>query len=282
MKLIECPRDAMQGIERFITTDVKVRYLNQLLKIGYDTIDAGSFVSAKAIPQLRDTAAVFDQLDFGNGHTKILAIVANTRGADQACRHHVVTYLGFPLSLSETFQQRNTNKSIAEALDTLNEIQETCVASGRTLVVYLSMGFGNPYNDPYDIEIVGKFVDILSTLEVKIISLADTIGVSKPDQIRYLFKHLSRDFPVIEFGAHLHSHPATAMEKIEAAVDSGCQRFDGAIKGYGGCPMAEDALVGNLAMETIISYLESKNIAPPLDKIAFAKGVAMAAEVFEA
>lgn len=280
MKLIECPRDAMQGIERFIPTELKVRYLNQLLKVGYDTIDAGSFVSPKAIPQLRDTAAVFDQLDFGSQQTRILAIVANTRGAEQACRHPVVTYVGFPLSLSETFQQRNTNKSIVEALNTLHEIQEVCIASGRTLVVYLSMGFGNPYGDPYDIEVVGKFTDILATLAVKIISLADTIGVSKPEQIRYLFTHLSRDFPLIEFGAHLHSTPQTAMEKIEAAVDSGCKRFDGAIMGYGGCPMAEDKLVGNLATETILTYLESKKLAPPLDKTAFASGLAMAPEVF--
>lgn len=280
MKIIECPRDAMQGMDAFIPTAEKVRYLNQLMKVGYDTIDAGSFVSAKAIPQLRDTAEVFDQLVFGDSLTKILAIVANTRGAVEACIHPAVTYLGFPLSLSETFQQRNTNKSISEALDTLNEIQENCIRSGRTLVAYLSMGFGNPYGDPYDIDIVGKFVDILSTLEVKIVSLADTIGVSHPEQIQYLFTHLSKDFPGVELGAHLHSHPSKALEKIEAAVKAGCKRFDGAIKGFGGCPMAEDKLVGNLATETILSYLDSQNLAPPLNKVAFAEAEAMAGQLF--
>lgn len=280
MKIIECPRDAMQGMETFIPTDTKVSYLNQLLKVGYDTLDAGSFVSAKAIPQLRDTAEVFDQLEFGNSKTKILAIVANTRGAKEACSHPAVSYLGFPLSLSETFQQRNTNKSIAEALDTLIEIQEACKGSGRTLVAYLSMGFGNPYGDPYDIDIVGKFVDILSTLGIEIVSLADTIGVSNPEQIQYLFTNLAKGYPHIELGAHLHSHPAKALEKIEAAVTSGCKRFDGAMKGFGGCPMAEDNLVGNLATETILSYLDSKKMAPPLDKVAFAEAEAMAGKIF--
>ncbi len=280
MKIIECPRDAMQGMEKFIATEDKIRYLNQLMKVGFDTIDAGSFVSAKAIPQMRDTAEVLDKIEFGNSKSKLLAIVANVRGAEEASGHAAVSYLGFPLSLSETFQQRNTNKSIAEALDTLNNIQEICVTTGKTLVTYIGMGFGNPYKDPYDVALVGKFVDILSTLEVTIISLADTIGVSKPDQIKYLLTHLTKDFPSIEFGIHLHSNPVTAIEKIAAAVESGCQRFDGAIKGFGGCPMAEDELVGNLATETILSYLDSKGIETGLDGEEFVKAMAVAGEIF--
>jgi len=282
MKIIECPRDAMQGLEAFIPTEDKVAYLNLLLQVGYDTLDAGSFVSPKAIPQMRDTAAVFDQLDLSTTRTKILAIVANTRGAEDACRHPAVTYVGFPLSLSETFQQRNTNKSIPQALETLNEIQERCTASGRTLVAYLSMGFGNPYGDPYDLDIVSKFVDILHTLQVKIVSLADTIGVSTPEQITYLFTRLSADFPGLEIGAHLHSNPATTREKIEAAYLAGCRRFDGAMKGFGGCPMAEDKLVGNLATETIIEYLVSKGDPPPINEHAFAKAMQAASRIFVA
>ncbi len=270
----------MQGIEKFIPTGDKIRYLNQLLKVGFDTIDAGSFVSPKAIPQMRDTAEVFEKVEFGTSSTKLLLIVANVRGAEEASRHPAVTYLGFPLSVSETFQQRNTNKSIPEALNTLNDIQEICISSGKQLVTYLSMGFGNPYSDPYDADVVGKFVDILSTLEIKTISLADTIGVSKPDQIRYLFTNLARDFRSIEFGVHLHSHPANAIEKIEAAVEAGCQRLDGAIKGFGGCPMAEDELVGNLATETILGFLDSKGIDAHLDKGEFVKAMKLAEEIF--
>lgn len=280
MKIIECPRDAMQGMKKFIPTESKIRYINQLLKVGFHTLDAGSFVSPKAIPQMRDTAEVFQRIDPGESLTKLLAIVANTRGAEDACRHEVITYLGFPLSLSETFQQRNTNKSISEALDTLNEIQERCVATGKSLVTYISMGFGNPYGDPYDIDIVARFVDVLAALEVKTISLADTVGVSSPDQIRYLFTALTREFPSIEFGAHLHAQPARAIEKIEAAYDSGCRRFDGAIKGLGGCPMAEDTLVGNVATETILSFLESKGVNPAIDQFELSEAMRMADEVF--
>lgn len=280
MKIIECPRDAMQGMKKFIPTESKIRYINQLLKVGFHTLDAGSFVSPKAIPQMRDTAEVFQRIDPGESLTKLLAIVANTRGAEDACRHEVITYLGFPLSLSETFQQRNTNKSISQALDTLNEIQERCVATGKSLVTYISMGFGNPYGDPYDIDIVARFVDVLAALEVKTISLADTVGVSSPDQIRYLFTALTREFPSIEFGAHLHAQPARAIEKIEAAYDSGCRRFDGAIKGLGGCPMAEDTLVGNVATETILSCLESKGVNPAIDQLEFSEAMRMADEVF--
>lgn len=280
MKIIECPRDAMQGIEEFIPTEKKISYINQLLKVGFDTIDFGSFVSPKAIPQLRDTAEVLKKLDMANTKSKLLAIIANTRGAEEAARYDAITYLGFPLSISETFQQRNTNKSIAEALNSLAEIQEICKKNNKTLVTYISMGFGNPYGDPYDVDLVGKFADILSTLEVRIISLADTIGVSKPDQIKYLFESLTKQFPGIEFGAHLHSNPSTAVEKINAATAAGCQRFDGAIKGYGGCPMAEDELVGNLATETILSCLDPGKINPSIDREAFVKALQLADTTF--
>src|SRR5688572_459120 len=229
MKLIECPRDAMQGLEEFISTENKVRYLNQLLRVGFDTIDFGSFVSPKVIPQMRDTAAVLNEMTWGkNNKTKLLAIVANTRGAFEACRYDAISYLGFPLSLSDTFQQRNTNKSIGEALNVLEEIKSECVKCKKNLVTYLSMGFGNPYDDPYDIDLVLGFVDILKTLGSDIISLADTIGVSTPENIQYLFMTLSKMYPTLEIGAHLHSSPDTATKKIEAAFQAGCKRFDGA------------------------------------------------------
>lgn len=282
MKIIECPRDAMQGIENFIPTEHKVKYINQLLKVGFDTIDFGSFVSPKAIPQLRDTAQVYDQLELDSTQSKLLAIVANTRGAQDAVQFEGISYLGFPFSISETFQQRNTNKSIVEALNTVGEIQELCKKHNKTLVTYISMGFGNPYNDPYDVSVVAQFADILATLEIEVISLADTIGVSKPDQITYLFEQLKKQFPKIEFGAHLHSNPKTAVEKIDAAYKAGCNRFDGAIKGWGGCPMAEDELVGNLATETILDYLTSQNAQPAIDADAFAKSLTMADSIFSA
>jgi len=280
MKIIECPRDAMQGIEKFIPTAQKVEYINQLLKVGFDTIDFGSFVSPKAIPQLKDTAEVYGQLDLADTKSKLLAIVANTRGAQDAIKFEGISYLGFPLSISETFQQRNTNKSIVEALNTVGDMQELCKKHDKVMVTYISMGFGNPYNDPYDVNIVSQFVDILATLEIEVISLADTIGVSQPEQITYLFTHLKKRFPRIEFGAHLHSNPATAKEKVEAAFNAGCNRFDGAIKGWGGCPMAEDELVGNLATETILDYLTLRDARPKIDEAAFAKALTMADAIF--
>jgi hydroxymethylglutaryl-CoA lyase len=280
MKIIECPRDAMQGITSFIPTKDKVRYINQLLTVGFDTIDFGSFVSPKAIPQMKDTSEVMSQLDIAGSPSKLLAIVANTRGAADASRYDAIRYLGFPLSISETFQRRNTNSSIGDALSVLAEIQEICVDYGKELVVYISMGFGNPYNDPYDIDVVGKFVDILQTLDVKIISLADTIGVSTPENITYLFNSLTKTYPNVELGVHLHSTPSTAIEKIEAAYHAGCTRFDGAIKGYGGCPMAKDELVGNLATETILSYLSQKSAMPSLNMDEFNRSIALAAEIF--
>lgn len=279
MKIIECPRDAMQGIERFIHTDLKVAYLNQLLRVGFDTIDFGSFVSPKAIPQMRDTAEVLAKLA-PIGNTKLLAIVANLRGAIDACQHEQIHYLGFPLSISETFQLRNTRQSIVEALNTVSEMQDLCSKHGKTLVVYISMGFGNPYGDPYDESIVGQFVGIMQTLGIRVISLADTIGVSQPDQIKSLFSTLSAAYPSLELGVHLHSHPAKSLEKIEAAWSSGCQRFDGAMRGFGGCPMAEDELVGNVATETLVEFLLSKKEPLQLNMPEFAKALEMAAKVF--
>lgn len=282
MKLIECPRDAMQGLATFIPTEDKARYLNQLLKVGFDTIDFGSFVSPKAIPQLRDTAEVLGRLELQRTHSRLLAIVANTRGAEEAARWAEITYLGFPLSISETFQQRNTNKSIAEALMTVEEIQAICVQKDKTLVTYISMGFGNPYGDPYDVGIVEEFAEKLAQLGVRIISLADTIGVSQPEQISYLFGALVPKLSRVEFGAHLHSTPKKAVEKIAAAFQSGCQRFDGAARGFGGCPMAEDELVGNVAMESIIAYLHDKNALPSLNQTEWIKALHLADEIFPA
>jgi hydroxymethylglutaryl-CoA lyase len=280
MKIIECPRDAMQGLIDFIPTEKKVSYINQLLKVGFDTIDFGSFVSPKAIPQLRDTAEVLNKLELTKTKSKLLAIVANTRGGEEACTFEEIDYLGFPLSLSETFQERNTNKSIVEALNVVNELQELCIKHDKKQVVYISMGFGNPYGDPYDMGVVENFADILSTLGIEIISLADTIGVAQPEQITYLFKTLTGRFTKIEFGAHLHAHPSTSLEKIEAAYISGCQRFDGAIKGFGGCPMAKDDLVGNMATETIVSFLDSKHDAPELNRDELSLALHLADSIF--
>ncbi len=270
----------MQGIDEFIPTEKKISYINQLLRVGFDTIDFGSFVSPKAIPQLRDTAEVLDGLDMTVGRSKLLAIVANTRGAEDACRFGMISYLGFPLSISETFQKRNTNKSIVEALNTVAEMQDLCVKNGKQLVTYISMGFGNPYGDPYDEEVVGKFVEILQTLGVGIVSLADTIGVSKPGQITKLFTSMTSQFPEMEIGVHLHSNPATAVEKIEAAYKAGCTRFDGAIKGFGGCPMAEDELVGNIATEKIVKYLADQNVELMLNMNEFERSITLAGTTF--
>jgi hydroxymethylglutaryl-CoA lyase len=280
MKIIECPRDAMQGLAEFIPTESKIRYINQLLKVGFDTIDFGSFVSPKAIPQMRDTTEVLSGLSFDGSKTKLLAIVANTRGAFDACTHEAITYLGFPLSISDTFQQRNTNKSIGEALNVLEEIKSECVKFNKKLVTYISMGFGNPYNDPYDVDLVLGFVDVLKTLGSDIISLADTIGVSTLENIRYLFTTLTQQYPSFEIGAHLHATPANAMEKIESAYQSGCKRFDGAIRGFGGCPMAKDELVGNLATEKIIEFLQVQGVNTHINAGEFARALTLADEIF--
>jgi len=270
----------MQGLEEFIPTAKKIAYLNQLLKVGFDTLDFGSFVSPKAIPQLRDTAEVLENLNWHESQSKLLAIVANTRGAQEAAVFEGITYIGFPLSIAETFQIRNTNKSIAEALNSLEEIQNICVKHNKKLVSYISMGFGNPYGDPYDVAIVNQFVDILITLGSDVISLADTIGVSTPETITFLFESLTKQYPTVEIGVHLHSNPATAVAKIEAAYTAGCKRFDGAMKGFGGCPMAADELIGNLPTETILSFLEQKGESLSLDKGAFHAALRMADEIF--
>ncbi len=280
LKIIECPRDAMQGLHEFIPTAQKIAYLNQLLKVGFDTIDAGSFVSPKAIPQLRDTAEVFDNIDLSETKSKILAIVANQRGAESAVQFPQIDYLGYPLSLSETFQQRNTNRSIATAMEDLKAIQTLCVKHEKTLVVYLSMGFGNPYNDPYNASYIEEFVQKLKEMDVSIISLADTIGVSNPENISWIFNEIIPKYPKIEFGAHLHSTPETIEEKVEAAFKAGCKRFDGAIKGYGGCPMAEDDLVGNMATEQMISYFQKEGVNLHLNLSAFNEAQKMASSVF--
>lgn len=280
MKMIECPRDAMQGIKSFIPTEQKIAYINTLLKVGFDTVDFGSFVSPKAVPQMSDTAEVLANLDLQGTTSKLLAIVANVRGAEDAAQHEPITYIGFPMSVSETFQQRNTNKSIAEAMEQLAHIQEICRQHNKTLVTYISMGFGNPYNDPWNAETVIRFVEKLHQLQVKIISLSDTIGVSDPKNIGYLFQHLIPAFRDIEFGAHLHTSPSTWEEKVAAAYQAGCRRFDGALRGYGGCPMAKDELVGNMPTENLISYFENIGLNLNLNKAAFAAALAQSGAVF--
>lgn len=281
-KLIECPRDAMQGLHTFIPTDVKARYINQLLRAGFDTIDFGSFVSPKAIPQMRDTAAVLEQLELDNNNTKLLAIVANKRGASDACEFEQIDFLGYPFSISNTFQIRNTNSTIEESLHRVEQIQELCTIHKKKLVIYISMGFGNPYGDPWNVDIVQGWVDKLADMGVRIMALSDTIGVSNPDNITYLFSNLIPPYPDVEFGAHLHTTPNTWREKVEAAYSSGCRRFDGAIKGYGGCPMAKDKLTGNMPMENLLYYLDDIDAESGIDRREFIKALGMVSEVFPA
>ncbi len=259
VKLIECPRDAMQGLHEFIPTETKVNYINKLLQVGFDTIDFGSFVSPKAIPQMADTAQVLAGLDLDQTDTKLLAIVANMRGANDAVQHPEIDYLGYPFSISETFQIRNTNATISESLERVKAMQELCLKHDKTLVVYLSMGFGNPYGDDWNAEIVMKWMNELAQIGVQIVSLSDTIGVSTTESIEYLFSHVIPEFPHIEIGAHLHTLVGESGSKIKAAYQSGCRRFDGALKGYGGCPMAKDDLTGNMPMENLVFYLSGKN-----------------------
>lgn len=280
IKLVECPRDAMQGIPDFIDTAIKAAYINQLLEVGFDTIDFGSFVSPKAIPQMRDTAEVLDLLDLHNAKSKLLAIVANVRGAEDALHFPEIGFLGFPLSVSETFQQRNTNASIAEALKTVEVIQNLCEAKQKKQVVYLSMGFGNPYEDPYSPELVAEFVEKLAQLQVETISLSDTIGVGTPELITKLFEFQIQAFPQIEFGAHLHSRRESIPEKVLAGLKGGCKRFDGALKGFGGCPMAKDELVGNIATEVMIETLEKEGYDLGLNKSELAESMKLTQFVF--
>jgi hydroxymethylglutaryl-CoA lyase len=280
MKLIECPRDAMQGLPDFIPTATKTAYLNALLRVGFDTLDFGSFVSPKAIPQLRDTAEVLAGLNLAASKTKLLAIVANRRGAETAVQHPEISYLGFPLSVSETFQRRNTNQSTAEALADVAAMHELCEQQGKTLVAYLSMGFGNPYGDAWSPEIVTDFTQQLAALGVRIVALSDTIGASTAATIAPLFSALIPAFPAIEFGAHLHTTPTSWHEKVAAAYQAGCRRFDGAIGGIGGCPMAADELTGNMATENLLAFLAEKGVAPGIDLEAFDRAQAAAAGVF--
>lgn len=284
VKLIECPRDAMQGIHKFIDTDLKATYINLLLQVGFDTIDFGSFVSPKAIPQLRDTAVVLSKLDLGSTRSKLLAIVANLRGAEEAATHPEISYLGFPFSISETFQQRNTNSSIAKSLDTVKHLLDLCDKRNKTAVVYLSMGFGNPYGDDWNAEIVEKWAEELVDHGAKILALSDTTGVSTPEKIKDIVPRMIKRFEKggqgVEIGLHLHSTPNTRFEKIAAAFESGCRRFDSALKGFGGCPMADDKLTGNMATEDLISYLNSKGESLDLNMDKWQEAVAFSAKVF--
>ncbi|MEX0967145.1 MAG: hydroxymethylglutaryl-CoA lyase [Bacteroidia bacterium] len=280
MKIIECPRDAMQGIKEFIPTAKKAAYINQLLKVGFDTIDFGSFVSVKAIPQLKDTAAVLEKLDLSSTQTKLLAIVANVRGAEDALSHEEINAIGYPFSISEMFQLRNTNKTIDDALNDLDTIKDLCLKKERSLVTYISMGFGNPYNEEWSVEGVAEWVDRLRSFDLKIISLSDTIGAAKPEDISYLFSTLNHLYPDVEIGAHFHSHPDKWYEKIEAAYKGGCKRFDGALKGFGGCPMAKDELTGNIATENIVQFLEEEGVKTGIDQDALQEALIMANSIF--
>lgn len=282
VKLIECPRDAMQGWEHQIPTEKKVAYINQLLKVGFDTIDFGSFVSPKAIPQMADTKDVLQQLALDHSKSKLLAIIANKRGAQDAVAFNQIHYLGFPFSISETFQQKNTNSSISESLIRVDEIQNLCVKHSKEMVVYISMGFGNPYGDPYNADIAMEWVDKLVSMGIKIFAMSDTVGVSNPENISYIFSELSKEFKNknIELGAHFHSTAETREEKLAAALENNCFRFDSAIKGIGGCPMAQNDLVGNMATEDLVTFLDEKEIAHGLDLVAFQEAVRMADEIF--
>jgi hydroxymethylglutaryl-CoA lyase len=280
IKIIECPRDAMQGIKDFIPTEKKVKYVQALLRVGFDTIDFGSFVSPKAIPQMVDTADVLSQLDLSKTSSKLLAIVANTRGASDASQFEAIDYLGYPFSISENFQMRNTHKTIAQSVVTLEEILNIADKTGKEVVAYLSMGFGNPYGDPWDVDIVAEWTERLSKMGVNILSLSDTIGSSNPENIEYLFSNLIPKFPEIEFGAHLHTTPSTWFEKVDAAHKAGCKRFDGAIQGFGGCPMAKDELTGNMPTEKILSYFASRKTENSLNPLNFEMAFNEASNIF--
>ncbi len=280
VKLVECPRDAMQGWPGFIPTEKKVNYLNELLKVGFDTLDFGSFVSPKAIPQMSDTKEVISRLQLNGSETKLLAIVANERGAADAIIYDQIAYLGFPFSVSETFQKRNTNSSMADSLERVAEIQNLCIKSKKELVVYISMGFGNPYGDVYNEEIVFDWVNKMVELDIKIISLADTVGLATPAQVSSVTRHLVNALPGTEIGVHLHSTASNWKAKTTAALEGGCLRFDGALKGIGGCPMADDMLVGNMDTELMIPYFKELNLLPELDMDALARCSRMASEIF--
>jgi len=280
VKIIECPRDAMQGWHDFIPTEQKVEYLNELLKVGFHTLDFGSFVSPKAIPQLADTKEVVPQLDMSNTDTNLLAIIANERGAEDAVVYDEISYLGFPFSISETFQQQNTNSSIAESLKRVERIQKMCIANSKKMVIYISMGFGNPYDDPYSAQVAIDWVRKLSELGIGIFSMSDTVGVSNPENIEYIFSNLTKEFKNLEFGAHFHSTSETRKEKLQAALDNSCYRFDSALLGIGGCPLAQDELVGNMATETLMEFLDENEIEVTMDNEAYGEAMRMADEIF--
>ena len=280
MKLIECPRDAMQGIHELIPTEKKVDYINSILACGFDTVDFGSFVSPKAIPQMHDTAEVLEQLDLGLGNSNLLAIVANLRGAQDACMFDEITYLGFPFSISETFQQKNTNSSIEGSLKRVEEIQRLCLKKRKQMVIYISMAFGNPYGEEWNSDVAIEWTQKLAKLGIKIFAMSDTIGVSDPEKIKYLFSNLIPELPELEIGAHLHTTPDKWEEKIKAAYESGCLRFDSAIKGFGGCPMATDKLTGNMATEDLLSFLEKKKIVTGIKKKEFEIAMKTALKTF--
>jgi hydroxymethylglutaryl-CoA lyase len=280
IKIIECPRDAMQGWKHFIPTEKKIEYINSLLEVGFDTIDFGSFVSPKVIPQMADTKEVVRKLKVQSVNSKLLAIVANIRGAEEAVSYEQISYLGFPFSISPTFQLRNANSTIEESVNRVEEIQNLCVKNNKQLVIYLSMGFGNPYGDEYSEEILLKWSDEMVKRDIKIISLADTVGVATPEQISFALSSLIPEYPEIIFGVHLHSTPTNWKEKLEAAVNAECKRFDGALKGIGGCPMAQDYLVGNMNTELIISFLDERNEINGLNKDALQRSLQLASEIF--
>lgn len=282
VKLIECPRDAMQGIREFIPTEKKAQYIQALLRCGFDTVDFGSFVSPKAIPQMKDTAEVLSKLDLSKTQSKLLAIVANTRGAVDASRFNEIDYLGYPFSISENFQMRNTHKTIAESVEVLQEILNIADKSNKEVVAYLSMGFGNPYGDPWNVEIVGEWTEKLSAMGVSILSLSDTVGTSTPEIIDYLFSNLIPKYSNIEFGAHLHTTPSKWHEKIDAAYKAGCRRFDGAIQGFGGCPMAKDELTGNMPSEKMLSYFNSTKADTNIKMTSFESAYNEASKIFQA
>jgi len=280
VKIIECPRDAMQGIKEFIPTHLKVQYIQSLLRCGFDTIDFGSFVSPKAIPQMVDTAEVISKLDFSKTNSKLLAIVANLRGAQAACEHPEIQYLGYPFSISENFQMRNTHKTINQSVILLQEIIDLAKKNNKELVVYISMGFGNPYGDPWNVEIVGEWTNKLYRMGVRILSLSDTVGNSNPENIAYLFSDLILKYPNIEFGAHLHTTPSSWHEKIDAAYQAGCRRFDGAIQGFGGCPMAKDELTGNMPTEKMLSYFNTVQADCNIRPMSFESSYNEATKIF--
>ena len=282
MKIIECPRDAMQGFSKFISTDKKINYINELLKVGFDTIDLGSFVSKEKIPQLADTSKVIKSINMNNTTTKLLVIVGNERGANEAVNFDEISYLGFPFSISETFQKRNINSSVKDSLKRLENIQNLCVKSNKKLVTYLSMAFGNPYGDEWSIYIVAHWAEkLLKEFGINILSLSDTIGTSNPKVINWLFTKLINEFPDVEFGAHLHSSASNFKEKIQAAYDAGCRRFDGSILGIGGCPLADDNLVGNIPTEKMIEIFENKSENLSINKQALNNSLKIATKIFQ-